>query len=40
MTGEKSLAGSSKSNGTVERASQSVQGVVRTLRSSLGENGE
>ena len=35
-----SPVGSSKRNGTVERAVQSAQRVVRTLRSSLEDNGK
>ena len=38
MIVENSPVGSSKSNGTVERAIQSVQGMVRTLRISLEEH--
>ena len=40
MIVESSPVGSSQSNGTVERAIQSVQGMVRTLRSSLEEKCE
>ena len=37
---ENSLVGSSKSNGTVERAIQFVQGMIRTIRSAIEEHWE
>ena len=37
MTVENSPVGNSKSNGIVERAIQSVQGMISTLRSSVEE---
>ena len=40
MIMENSLVGSSKSNGMVERAIQSVRGVIRALRSAIEEKWE
>ena len=37
---EHSPVRSSKSNGLVEKAVQDVQGMIRTMRSALEENGE
>ena len=40
MITENSLVGSSKSNGAVERAIQSVQGMIRTICSAIEETWE
>ena len=39
MIVENTLVGSSKSNGIVERATQSVQRIIRTIRSVMKEHG-